>query len=612
MRDRVSGLVRALLPLLGVSLWLGGCPKRGTSPAGAVDGPSPGGGALDARADAALVARLSRAEPVVSALRYGVVSPNRKVRPRERPQRLPHRVALKAGRNELEAFQLVLTSQGRATAGIAALPLGPLRGAGGAEGAKIPARNLSLYRVGYYRVKVPSNTEGAPGRWPDPLIPDVDTYVGERRNAFPITVPAAESRAIWVDLLVPRDAKPGAYQGSLALVDGEQRLLGKVEIALTVGRFTLPSTASLRSAFGMDYAEPCQAHTGTDSCDRQWNAAAAYALRERYLRAALDHRFTISNVFFQPPPAHAEEFSRHVLPLINGRGRTRLPGARVTAVEIDGGADADLKAWAAFARLHGFDKLLLHYPVDEPGTDRQQWATLAREARRQRRAAPLAKTIITAPIEEARRRQVSELVGIFAPVLNDLEDRPYAGGPPGLLRPRYDRWLAARPGRQLWAYQSCMSHGCGSCGQRSPGERDTGWPSRVIDASAVQNRAFPWQAFLLDFSGELYFAATEQLRTAWDDNGQCKFSGSGDGTILYPGIPARIGGRTHIPVESIRMKMIREGMEDYEYLLLAAARDRPRTEKIARALFPKAYECAQPPGKLEAARDALFELINRR
>ncbi len=172
-------------------------------------------------------------------------------------------------------------------------------------------------------------------------------------------------------------------------------------------------------------------------------------------------------------------------------------------------------------------------------------------------------------------------------------------------------WLKAKPGRELWAYQSCMSHGCGACGEPSPEKSDTGWPNRVIDSSGVQNRAFPWIAFRFRLGGELYFEVAEQLDKAWQANGQCKFSGSGDGTLLYPGTPAIIGGKTHIPVESIRVKLIREGMEDYEYLSLLARRDPVAAQAIAASLFAHAYDCAQPAAKLEAARSKLFDLLDR-
>ena len=46
------------------------------------------------------------------------------------------------------------------------------------------------------------------------------------------------------------------------------------------------------------------------------------------------------------------------------------------------------------------------------------------------------------------------------------------------------------------------------------------------------------------------------------------FGGNGDGTLYYPGKPSKIGGTKHVPIESIRLKLLREGMEDYEYLHL--------------------------------------------
>lgn len=538
-----------------------------------------------------------------SPLMFGVVTPNIKVRPTWWPKALVQQVDLLAARNEFEAFQLVLVAKKDTVDKISVLLSKPLSGP-----SEIPAKNIRLYRVAYYEVKTPSNREGAAGRWPDALIPDVDPYVGEKRNAFPFSAPAGESRVVWVDLLVPQNAKPGDYRGELTIAVAG-RAAGTVAIKLRVGNFTLPSTASLRSAFGMDFAQPCLAHSGNNSCSEKWNEDAAYQLRERYVRAALEHRFTISDLFFQPPPETAPAFKRHMLPLINGTGKTRLPGAKVTAVEIDA-RGKEISKWIDFARTEGFADRLLYFPIDEPGDDDKAWAEFRREAALLDRIGPNVSAILTAGIDAANRFKATPYVDIFVPIIEQIEDRPpgrFRG--PDYRRDRYDDWLKGDKRRELWSYQSCMSHGCGECGAPSPDARDTGWPNRVIDTSAVQNRAFPWLAFRYRFSGELYFAATEQLTTAWDKDGQCKFSGSGDGTIVYPGTPARIGGRTHIPVTSIRMKMIREGMEDYEYLRLAAQRDRARTEAIAKALFPRTYQCAKPPEELENARRQLFALI---
>ena len=59
---------------------------------------------------------------------------------------------------------------------------------------------------------------------------------------------------------------------------------------------------------------------------------------------------------------------------------------------------------------------------------------------------------------------------------------------------------------------------------------------------------------------------------------------NGEGTLLYPGRPDKIGGSTHIPVASLRLLMIREGQEDFEWLT-AAARAVGR-ERVVKAMAP--------------------------
>jgi MYXO-CTERM domain-containing protein len=59
------------------------------------------------------------------------------------------------------------------------------------------------------------------------------------------------------------------------------------------------------------------------------------------------------------------------------------------------------------------------------------------------------------------------------------------------------------------------------------------------------------------------------------------------------------------------VKLIREGMEDFEYLEQAAAIDPQKTRQIALALFPTPYQCNQPVSALENARDQLFAMLDK-
>lgn len=207
---------------------------------------------------------------------------------------------------------------------------------------------------------------------------------------------------------------------------------------------------------------------------------------------------------------------------------------------------------------------------------------------------------------------------------------------------RYGQFLAQGGTRQLWTYTSCVSLGC-SC---NPGQQgcDTGagdgvddysesddliddpgrgkkispfrgWPSEVIDQPATEQRALSWLAFRWGVvnggnpvTGQQYFDATNRFGEAWNtcsnpsafkDDQHCLFSegGNGDGTLLYPGTVARIGGADPIPLESIRLKRIRDGNEDYDWLKWLA--DHDATSKAfaaseAAKLFPHAF-CTESP-----------------
>src|SRR5207302_7812914 len=131
-------------------------------------------------------------------------------------------------------------------------------------------------------------------QWPDALVPDVDPIAGEKRNAFPFDVPAGESRAVLVDIHVPTGIPAGAYHGTLHVTGGAQ---ADVAVTLTVWDFDLPSTATLKSAFGMAWNGPCMGH-GDGGCG---NLAAEQDLRARYLQAALDNRISISQAAMEGP-----------------------------------------------------------------------------------------------------------------------------------------------------------------------------------------------------------------------------------------------------------------------------------------------------------------------
>jgi hypothetical protein len=88
--------------------------------------------------------------------------------------------------------------------------------------------------------------------------------------------------------------------------------------------------------------------------------------------------------------------------------------------------------------------------------------------------------------------------------------------------------------------------------------------------------------------------------------------GNGDGTLFYPGRPDRIGGHTDIPIESIRLKLIREGMEDHEYLTLLEKLAGPRAaEEFAERITQKPYLWESDPEAFLRVRRELGETLDR-
>jgi MYXO-CTERM domain-containing protein len=491
-----------------------------------------------------------------------------------------------AARNEFEAVQIAITGQASNVSATATDLTGP--------GGTIAAPRL--YREALLDLVNKSGLEGATGTWPDGLVPDVDEFFGEKRNAFPFAVPPGETRAIWAEVLVPGDATPGDYAGSVRVRwDGGE---ATVPLRLTVWPFTLPVVPSLRTAFGFSWGAIVSGH-GIQVGD------AFYRLRARYGAFALDHRITLSHI--DDSSTSMDHFVSTYGPSIDGTAPTRLPGARMTAVELMG----DASAWATTFRAHDWMDRLFQYTCDEPPLT-CAWSDIPARAAVARAADPGFRTLVTTTVQEANANGVTSSIDVIVPLINFLDDKDgsqFAGD----QRPKYDAFLAASPRREVWAYQSCMSHGCaGSVNFGNPGAQDyyyTGWPSYSIDATAVKNRAMQWLLFRYGLSGELYYETTQAYaQDAWTN--QWAFGGNGDGTLFYPGTPAKIGGTTHVPVASMRLKIIRDGMEDYEYLaLLARSGGEADAHAIADGLFPRAFETSATPEQLLAAREQVAQKI---
>ncbi len=496
---------------------------------------------------------------------------------------------LQAAGNEVAAFQVAITGGASGVRGVAASLAGLQDGAG----RTLPAGSVTLFREDTLNITRPSDGAGGTGAYPDPLVPAVDEVAGESRSAFPFDVAPGEARALWVDIHVPAGAGPDTYHGTLTLTGGAP---ARVAVTLTVYPFDLPATATLRSAFLMFANAACALELGS-GC----SGPDGQALLRRYLLLALDHRVSLANVApVAAQPGDMSGYDAALSPFLSGQAPTRLPGAKLTSLMYPPGDDAlQYAPFLTDTQSHGWADRTFVYAADEPGDGASTWGQEISTVGALRSAAPALPSLVTTTIQAASANGL--LPTILTPVVNWMDD--VSGAYAGDQRGAYDAFVAG--GGQLWMYQSCMSHGCAFGGDPS----ETGWPSYMIDASAVRNRAMQWADFREQVSGELYYETVMAYEgDPWQS--QYEFGGNGDGTLFYPGSPSRIGGRTEVPLASLRLKQIRAGMEDYEYLHLTAALGDPAFAMAeCETVVPSVHAVNPDPGALRSARSALATRI---
>lgn len=563
----------------------------------------------------ALLALLAAAPAAAAAPATTVVGPNVLVRPDTIPSG-SSAVTLTAARNEFESAQVVVRAAGAPIDNASVQVLGTLTGP---DGATFPASAFTTYREAWYDARgLASDSEmgGQLGRYPDALIPSVDPVWGERRNAFPADVAAGENLVAWLDVLVPRGIPAGRYTGASVRVVATGYAV-MLPITVNVLDADLPSTPSLASGFDLNPNRLCAA--GAHSCSSYPGGSAG--LVAMYERVALDNRLGIAKPPSAAPSYPADtSYRTYTRPLLMGTAPTRLAGARLQVVTIYQWAKESADEWKRLSQEDGFAGRV-RFHCDEISSSHSAWTTCQNDYNRANALwksvgtnigdLRLQVTVSATNIAWGRANGYAALadrITTFVPVVNHIQPKDVAAFPG--LRGQYTT-LANAPGasREVWAYTSCMSMGC------SPDIVDShslwnGWPSYGVDQPPSQARAFGWLAFTYDIAGEYYYETARDAPTAWTNLWSSDGGNHGDGTLFYPGTPSRIGGTHDVAIESIRLKRIRDGREDHEYLRLAsAAGNRTEALAVARGLFPVMSDTTRSQAAIDAARAQLVQLV---
>src|ERR1043165_3082773 len=119
-----------------------------------------------------------------------------KVRPSDATPSIRQGVMLRAAGNEFESFQIVIRNDSEIVQDVDV----EMSDLAGPAGSVISNRNVTIYFEHYLNLSHASSMDGGVGEWPDPLIPRVDRYDHERRNAFPFTLPKGRNQPLWIEI----------------------------------------------------------------------------------------------------------------------------------------------------------------------------------------------------------------------------------------------------------------------------------------------------------------------------------------------------------------------------------------------------------------------------
>ncbi|MBI3802562.1 MAG: DUF4091 domain-containing protein, partial [Nitrospirae bacterium] len=539
-------------------------------------------------------------------------------------------VTISAARNEFEPFQIFIAAPAATALSQVDITIGDLSdGKGNVITALVSGRpkNIVIYREHYISIVSTklSSSEAKPGLWPDGLVPKVDEYFGEVRRmpgettpAFPFNVAAGRKQGVWVDVYVPQGTPAGLYKGTAQVTIGST-VAAKIPVQLTVRNFDLPSIPSLKTAYAVGIGETASGHYGT----RDVSDAKYWEMICLYTKEMLLHRLSNDNVIWPAPawssslgkinwslPAISTSCNQRYPEFLSGGNPNllpngKLPGAKVNRARMRDGTVINTTPIQTVAYYrdyiqhfinNGWKSQLFYYLWDEPpyplvggvrrcdqsysGAASTQWSDAYKKAKY------FKDNVIDIPLMVTTSRQAAEdcfthylgisnytrYLDIWTVPNNWMQGKPTGGFPFNTnLRKSYDAIISA--GKELWWYQACGSHGCGGS--------ETGYPTPMADLPAIYSRAYEWLTYQYQIgfaapgpTTELYFETVYAYAYASNDPWKniYYFTGNGDGTYFYPGRPDKIGGTHHIPIPSIRLKMLREGIEDYEYLTLVAAK----------------------------------------
>ncbi len=488
-------------------------------------------------------------------------------------------VSISCAKNEVESFQVVVKAQhGRlhkVDASISSLKT--------KDGEILQPGCVELFSGAFIPVRIPDpRSDMKPGMWSDALVPLKNPYTGEpvqgpkwskqgfkgeRFRGRYFDVWESQQQPLWVDVRVPKDAAPGVYTGRFT-VWAENADSVNIPVKIEVWDFVLPDGPTLANHFG------------------GFRRTASFF----GLEADSDEFLQIEDRFIEMMAAHRidPQIPERLNPTVGEDGR----------VSFDEDIDKRISAFVEKYHLTNIEVPKAPFP-DMLGVNRSKAATFYRSWYAYLKKKGWEENAYLYMFDETLKpedyekvRQLGAFVGEVEPNLRRLViESPYPRHPnSGTLDGSLDIWCSLfgyideasikrvqKNGDEVWLYTALVQ----SIPKFHPNyktfkvdkppyneavgvERPPYWE---IDFPLLSYRIAPWLNYRYGTTGLLYWSTcywgSSPPRNPWD-NPTHGDHWNGEGMLFYPGTDAGING----PIASVRLKNLRDGMEDYEYFIL--------------------------------------------
>jgi hypothetical protein len=430
-------------------------------------------------------------------------------------------------------------------------------------GKTIPQKQVSLFLEHYIQIYAVSSPIGATGYWPDALAPLKEPFSMQAQYAV------VGNRPVWVDVYIPTGTPAGIYKGTITVTRFE-KVIESLGVEVEVYNFSLPEQTHLITYVNISKGELARFYNKPSS------SPEIEQLTQNYFDFLYAHRMeTWGNDPLVPEIVIKGENievkfndSRYDYYLNKLKTKRVILDAgphnlvsKITAEPFSTVFNQKVKVYLSavdsyFTKNGWRDRLVFNSPIDEPNTEKDYeetrlWAGLVHEA------VPGIPFLATeSPVaDNPEWGTLRGYVNNFCVHGNGLND------------PKVKQALSeeqAKGGEATWYI---------SCDQAYP------QPNYFIDAPALDPVMVPWITARYHMNGILYWATNfwNQTPDPWLDpvtyisGFDCSggYVLNGEGSLIYPGDHTkRYTGQPDVngPVSSIRFELLREGIEDYEYL----------------------------------------------